>query len=144
MIIILMKPFFLQMRYHGMDVYAGADPGFLKRGGGGGGGHQILRSTSKKERGSNFGPIVIKPISWPKEGGGGPDPLPPGSAHVYVTGEGRMGWGGVEGSYFMPVEWDPRPAIAQTLAPEQGPQQPSPIQGHRRPYNGTFHLCDSL
>ena len=49
--------------------------------------------------------------------------------------------GGVEGSYFMPVEWDPRPAIAQTLAPEQGPQQPSPNQGHRRPYNGTLHLC---
>ena len=49
-----------------------------------------------------------------------------------------MGWGGVEGSYFMPVEWDPRPAIAQTLALEQGPQQPSPIQGHRRPYNGTY------
>ena len=68
MIIILMKPFFLQMRYHGMDVYAGADPGFLKRGGG----HQILRSTSNKKRGSNFGPIVIKPISWPKEGGSGP------------------------------------------------------------------------
>ena len=57
------------------------------------------------------------------------------------VGWGGMGWGGVEGSYFMPVEWDPRPAIAQTLAPEQGPQQPSPNQGHRRPYNGTFHLC---
>ena len=56
----------------------GADPGFLK-----GGVH--LRSTSKKrggsKRGSNFGPNVKKPTSWPK--GGGPDPLeppPPGSA----------------------------------------------------------------
>ena len=44
-----------------------------------------LRSTSKKggggsKRGSNFGPNVKKPTSWPK--GGGPDPLapPPGSA----------------------------------------------------------------
>ena len=34
MIIILIKPFFLQMRYHGMDVYAGADPGFWNGGGG--------------------------------------------------------------------------------------------------------------
>ena len=71
------------------------------------------------------------------QGGGGPDPLPPWSAHVYVTGEGWVAWGGVEGSCFMPVEWDPRRAIAQTLAREQGPQ-PSPIQGHRRPYNGTY------
>ena len=42
-----------------------------------------LRSTSKKrgggsKRGSNFGPNVKKPTSWPK--GGGPDPPPPGSA----------------------------------------------------------------
>ena len=55
MIIILMKPLFLQMRYHGMDVYAGADPGFLK----GGGGHQILRSTSKKK------------VGWGRMGWGG-------------------------------------------------------------------------
>ena len=53
----------------------------------GGGVH--LRSTSNKrgggsKRGSNFGPNVKKPTSWPK--GGGPDPLPPpGSAtDVYV------------------------------------------------------------
>ena len=31
-----------------------------------------LRSTSKKKGGSNFGPNVKKPTSWPK---GGPDPL---------------------------------------------------------------------
>ena len=41
-----------------------------------------LTSTSKKEGGSNFGPNVKKPTSWPKRGG--PDPLapppPPGSA----------------------------------------------------------------
>ena len=35
-----------------------------------------LRSTSKKG-GSNFGPNVKKPTSWPKGGGGGPDPLDP-------------------------------------------------------------------
>ena len=58
---------------------AGADPGFLK----GGGIHP--RSTSKKgggsKRGSNFGPNVKKPTSWPKRGGPDPlDPPPPGSA----------------------------------------------------------------
>ena len=36
-----------------------------------------LRSTSKKGGGSNFGPNVKKPTSWPKRGGGGPDPLDP-------------------------------------------------------------------
>ena len=41
-----------------------------------------LRSTNKRGGGSNFGPNVKKPTSWPKGGGGGPDPWtpPPGSA----------------------------------------------------------------
>ena len=57
---------------------AGADPGFLKGGGGSILGLQAKRGGSK--RGSNFGPNVKKPTSWPKRGG--PDPLdpPPGSA----------------------------------------------------------------
>ena len=59
------------------DEIPGADPGFLK-----GGVH--LRSTSKKrgggggaKRGSNFGPNVKNPTSWPKGGGGSGPPGPP-------------------------------------------------------------------
>ena len=36
-----------------------------------------LRSTSKKRGGSNFGPNVKKPTSWPKRGGGSGPPGPP-------------------------------------------------------------------
>ena len=57
----------------------GADPGFLK----GGGGVQI-RSTSKKG-GPDGGPILgpmLKNLHRGTKGGGGPDPLPPGSALV--------------------------------------------------------------
>ena len=55
MIIILMKPFFLQMRYHGMHVYAGADPGFLKRGGGG---IRFLGLQAIKKGGPTLGPML--------------------------------------------------------------------------------------
>ena len=51
-----------------------ADPGFLKRG-------SILGLQAKKG-GSNFGPNVKKPISWPKKGGPDPWTPPPRSAHV--------------------------------------------------------------
>ena len=45
-----------------------------------------LRSTSQKKggsrTGSNFGPNVKKPISWPRKGG--PDPPPPVYVCMYV------------------------------------------------------------
>ena len=53
-------------------------------------GGSILGLHAKKgggsKRGSNFGPNVKKPTSWPK--GGGPDPLdppPPGSATALMV-----------------------------------------------------------
>ena len=65
------------------EISAGADPGFLKKGGG-----VHRRSTMKEgsvQEGSNFGPNVKKPTSWPKRGGGpgppGPPPDPPMCMH---------------------------------------------------------------
>ena len=84
-----------------MYIVPGADPGFLKGGGPGTDTRfftstppplDIVRVTSSDLRkfekhphswtftkggGSNFGPNVKKPTSWPKRGGGGPDPLDP-------------------------------------------------------------------
>ena len=59
----------------------------------------ILGLQAKKGGGSNFGPNVKKPTSWPKRGG--PDPLdppppPPGSATVFWSVPGHIfetsGW----------------------------------------------------
>ena len=56
-----------------MLMLTGADPGFLKGGGGSILGLQAEKGGSK--RGSNFGPNVKKPTSWPKRGG--PNPVDP-------------------------------------------------------------------
>ena len=71
-------------------VYAGADPGFLKRG-------SILSLGLQKKggggyrRGPNFGRTVKKPTTWPRKGG--PDPMciglglfrfPQVSAYIYI------------------------------------------------------------
>ena len=110
-----------------------------------GGGIRFLGLQAKKKGGVGWGGVGWGGVGWGGVGWGG---VGWGGVGWGGVGWGGVGWGGVgwggvgvEGRYFMPVEWDPRPAIAQTLAPEQGPQQPSPNQGHRRPYNGTFHLC---
>ena len=89
-----------RMTSHGQCPRAGADPGFLKGGGPGTDTRfftstpplDIVRVTSSDLRkfekhphswtftkggGSNFGPNVKKPTSWPKRGGSGPPGPPP-------------------------------------------------------------------
>ena len=46
---------------------------------------QLAKRGGGSKRGSNFGPNVKKPTSWPKRGGSGPPgpPPPPGSATAW-------------------------------------------------------------
>ena len=67
-------------RFYMTSLYAGVDPGFLKRGGGGPS-YVYKQTTGGPGGGPTLGPMLNSLQRGPKRGVRTPGPPPPGSAH---------------------------------------------------------------